>query len=381
MPNATARFYTALPPFDDFSRIVAPDVYRPLPDDWWIGLTDVVGSTAAIADGRYKQVNMAGAAVISAVMNALDSREFPFVFGGDGASFAVSADEKETAQDALARTSGWVADTLDLELRAAMVSVKTVRDAGHDIRIARFAASKDVTYANFAGRGLDWAEVEMKAGHYAVAMDGEHMPDLTGLSCRWQPLPAERGCILSLLVVPGPTADDVNFNETVSDILSLTGGVERGGHPLPERGPRFVWPPGGVEDEIRAMNDGRSLFRRRLRVWLESVFAIALDRTGLSAGRFDPVVYRAELAANSDFRKFDDALRMTIDCDDGLVRRLETYLKAAAEKGLVRFGLHRQDEALMTCIVPSAVESDHMHFLDGADGGYARAAQALKATA
>ena len=33
---------------------------------------------------------MAGAAVIAAVTNALDGREFPFVFGGDGASFAVS---------------------------------------------------------------------------------------------------------------------------------------------------------------------------------------------------------------------------------------------------------------------------------------------------
>ena len=36
---------------------------------------------------------MAGASVIAAVTNALEGREFPFVFGGDGASFAVSPDD------------------------------------------------------------------------------------------------------------------------------------------------------------------------------------------------------------------------------------------------------------------------------------------------
>ena len=32
----------------------------------------------------------------------------------------------------------------------------------------------------------------------------------------------------------------------------------------------------------------------------------------------------------------------------------------------------------MTCIVPSYVSDDHVHFLDGAGGGYALAAQNLK---
>ena len=93
MTDATARFYRAIVPFDDFSQITDPRVYHALPDGWWIGLTDVTGSTQAIAKGRYKQVNMAGAAAISAVMNALDSREFPFVFGGDGTSFAVAGEQ------------------------------------------------------------------------------------------------------------------------------------------------------------------------------------------------------------------------------------------------------------------------------------------------
>ena len=84
-----ADFYASLPAFDAFAAVVDPSRYRPLPPSWWVGMTDVVGSTRAIEEGRYKEVNTAGASAISAVANALGHRRFPFVFGGDGASFAV----------------------------------------------------------------------------------------------------------------------------------------------------------------------------------------------------------------------------------------------------------------------------------------------------
>jgi len=45
----------------------------------------------------------------------------------------------------------------------------------------------------------------------------------------------------------------------------------------------------------------------------------------------------------------------------------------------VRYGLHSQDAAMMTCFAPSVMRSDHVHFIDGARGGYASAATALKA--
>ncbi len=379
MSDATARFYSEISPFDDFGRITDSGVYRPVPPDWWIGLTDVTGSTEAIAKGRYKQVNMAGAAAISAVMNALDSREFPFVFGGDGTSFAVASGQKDVAAKALAQTATWARLELGLDLRAAMVPVASIRAAGHDVRVGRFASSDHVSYAMFSGHGLEWAEAEMKTGRFALepAADDDR-PDLTGLSCRWQPMPAEKGCILSLLVAPGDAIDEAGFAAIVAEILAMTGEDGRGGNPLPPEGPRFRWPPAGVGTEARAVARGGSSLGPLIRIWLESVLAVVLDKTGRSLGAFDPATYRAELTVNTDFRKFDDALRMTIDCEPALVERIEARLAAAAKAGHVRYGMHRQDEALMTCIVPSALASDHMHFLDGAGGGYARAAAMLK---
>ena len=88
--------------------------------------------------------------------------------------------------------------------------------------------------------------------------------------------------------------------------------------------------------------------------------------------------YKRDLADNSDFRKFDDGLKMTIDVDADRLRRITERLETASQAGLCRYGLHQQESALMTCLVPTPLQRDHMHFIDGASGGYAAAALDLK---
>src|ERR1041385_5864007 len=116
-----ASFYGGISVFRGFVGVLDPALYAPLPDDWSIGVADIVDSTKAIAAQRYKAVNMAGAAVIAAVTNALEGREFPFVFGGAGASFAIAPDDRELAREALAATATWVREDLDLKMRIALV--------------------------------------------------------------------------------------------------------------------------------------------------------------------------------------------------------------------------------------------------------------------
>ena len=202
-PDGTDIFYGKIPVFRGFDRLMDPALYTPLPDDWTVGVADIVELTKAIANQRYKAVNMAGAAVIAAVTNALEGREFPFVFGGDGASFAVSPDDLERAREALAATAAWVREDLDLVMRVALVPVRDMRAQGLDVRVARFGPSPNLSYAMFSGGGLGWADAAMKRGEFAVppAPPGTQ-PDLSGLSCRFEEIPATRGLILSVLVVP-----------------------------------------------------------------------------------------------------------------------------------------------------------------------------------
>ena len=72
-----------------------------LPLDWWMVIADVIGSTKAIEQGAYKKVNTIGVACIAAVVNVDLSVEIPFVFGGDGATFAIPDSLRERVEIAL----------------------------------------------------------------------------------------------------------------------------------------------------------------------------------------------------------------------------------------------------------------------------------------
>jgi hypothetical protein len=379
--TSSDNFYGRIPVFRGFASLMEPSLYSPLPDDWTVGVADIVESTKAIAQARYKAVNMAGAAVIAAVTNALEGREFPFVFGGDGASFAISPHDLDRARDALAATEAWVRADLDLVMRVAMVPVAAIRAQGLDVRVARYGPSANLSYAMFSGGGLGWAEAAMKRGEFVVpAAPPGTQPDLSGLSCRFEEIPSARGLILSVLVVPARSADPLAFRKVIEDIIALVERSPDAGRPVPPDGPPLRWPPAGLDFEARAARGG-SLFRRRAYTLALTLFAYVVMRFGITVGGFVPKVYTQQVVENSDFRKYDDGLRMILDCTEELGSALTARLVAAAEQGVVRYGLHRQDAAMMTCFTPSAMRSDHVHFIDGAQGGYASAATALKATA
>jgi len=377
--NGSDKFYGTIPVFRGFAKLMDPALYSALPDDWSIGVADIVESTKAIAQARYKAVNMAGASVIAAVTNALEGREFPFVFGGDGASFAVSPEDSELAREALSATAIWVKEDLDLLMRVALVPVAAVRAQGLDVRVARFGPSPNLSYAMFSGGGLGWAEAAMKRGEFAVPMAPPGtQPDLSGLSCRFEEIPAVRGLILSVLVLPAQGAEPSDFRRLIEDIIALVERSPDSGRPVPPGGPPLRWPPAGVEFEARAQRGG-SLFKRRATVLAYTLFAYLVMRFGIKVGGFVPQTYVQQVVENSDFRKYDDGLRMVLDCTPELERTLSGRLAAAASAGIARYGLHGQDAAMMTCFTPSALRSDHVHFIDGARGGYASAATALKA--
>ena len=374
------RFYDSVPLFDAFEGVADEANYRPLPDGWLLAVADIVNSTGAIADGRYKTVNMAGASVISALMNVLEEKTMPFVFGGDGDLAALQASMADRSRDALAAVKTWVAEELDLELRTALVPVGDIRQHGLDMRVARFKASDEVSYAMFAGGGASWAEAAMKAGRYHVAAaPAGSRPDLTGLSCRWNPIESRHGTIASIIAVPGAKGNGPEFQALIADVVALADEEDRGGHPVPELGPTARFSFQGIDTETRAAAPRGRRFLKRCVITVQTLALFVCLRMGWNLGPFDTNRYRRDLADNTDFRKFDDGLKMTIDISAARLERIEARLQRAEAEGVGHYGLHRQDSALMTCIVPTPMTRDHIHFVDGASGGYAVAASNLKA--
>ncbi len=379
MTTTDALFYETVPVSDDFLALSDLDQFTALPDSWCIGVADIVDSTGEIARGRYKTVNMVGAAVISGMINALDGRDFPYVFGGDGASFAVPEGDAETARRTLSVLRSWAEAEFGIALRAALIPISTIRQAGRDLRVARFAPSSGVDYAMFSGGGLAWAEAQMKSGEFTVPKaEPEAQPDLTGLSCRWSNSSARHGQIVSLVIQPETESNEREFAELARSVLSTAESLDRAGHPVPKDGPPIQWPPPGVDLDAHVSRAGWNLFLHKLRLLGENLLIWMLFKTGLRLGNFEPDHYQRMVSSNSDFRKFDDGLKMTLDCDPATLSQITQILEDAQKRGKIRYGLHAQQEAMMTCFVPSATRDDHVHFVDGASGGYAQAAATMR---
>ena len=370
-------FYETIPVLDNFADAVRAENYRPLPGDWAVGFADVVGSTQAVANGRYKAVNMVGAGVIAAVGNALKRRSFPFVFGGDGASFSVSPGDAPAAQEALAAMAAFAREEFEFDLRIGTIPVRDVRAAGRDVRVARYGATPYCVYAMFMGGGLAWFEDEVKRGrHLLPAAPAGARPDLAGLSCRWGVAPAKNGVVLSLIVAP--RGDDPRFPTLVDEIVKLALSTPASDRPVTATSLKPGDPAKAIalETAVRsASGTPRPLARALATYWYTGMtvfFGLKLKGPGV-----DATSYKNDLVANADFRKFDDGLRMTLDCTAEFADKLEARL--AASEDYANWGAFRQEAAQVTCFAPSVTERGHVHFVDGAGGGYTMAAKAMKA--
>ena len=83
------------------------------------------------------------------------------------------------------------------------------------------------------------------------------------------------------------------------------------------------------------------------------------------------------MVANTDARKFDDMLRFVFDSTPEQKQKLQELLDSYKQKGEITYGIHSASSALMTCLVFSR-DGNHIHFIDGSNGGYALAAKQMK---
>jgi hypothetical protein len=98
---------------------------------------------------------------------------------------------------------------------------------------------------------------------------------------------------------------------------------------------------------------------------------------GLTFGGIDWGKYRSDVIANTDYRKFDDVLRHVLSGTPSQRDLLAQALEHRYQNGELVYGIHHAPAALMTCLI-FARDGGHVHFVDGADGGYTMAAADLK---
>jgi hypothetical protein len=341
----------------------------------------VVGSTAAIEHGHYKQVNMSGAATIMAVINAAEGVDLPYVFGGDGAVIAAPPSVAEACKTALARAASMIDAIYDLELRVSAFPVSELRSRGGDVRVRKFGVGPGAHLAMFAGGGLELADVLLKDNEAGAAFripPDDASPDLDGLTCRWEPLAPSHGVMATILVKGLGTGESGELRYTLDQIHSIIGDDESEAAPACDRTLSFRFPPRGLKLEALALNAFSPFKARFWRIIMESLAQLYAERFQKAAGPYNAPEYRKEMVAQTDFRKYDGLLRMVLDLTLDQADRLEAVLEKERVAGRLVYGFHRSDAALMTCLVFDLTTADHVHFIDGANGGFALAARQLK---
>jgi hypothetical protein len=312
----------------------------------------------------------------------------PFVFGGDGATFAVPASLLERVIPALREAQRLARGSFELALRVGLVQVSSMVERGLAVRVAKIRLSPNVTQPTFSGRGWEEAERMVKdaqaTGVLRVQEDeGPCEGSFEGFECRWQGVPSFRDHKLALLVAA--VSDDAEMNlasyrEVSAQIAEIYGDISSY-HPLRADRMRLSFNPRQLAHEWRVRSSeldiwGRiKYFVRMLLLNLAGAYLFARKKD-TKAVRWSH--YTEEMVENTDFRKFDGVLRMVIDGSEAQYQALRDYLEGQHRQRRLAYGMHKSREALLTCIVFS-YNGNHVHFVDGSDGGYAIAARGLKA--
>jgi len=315
-------FYSDLESFGSFAGISNLPHYREAPDDWLIVVADIQGSTKAIDEGRYKDVNMVGAACIMAVLYVTRGFEMPYVFGGDGATMLIHPRSSASRARSLEKTQNLSHHNFDLLLRIGVVPVSDVRKQNLDVLVAKYQLRPDNFLASFAGGGVTLADLLVKEdngtqGYILIDEIQDDLPDLEGLSCRWEPLAAQRGAMLSLLIqsLSNDRHDAAKvYQEILAEITDKLGQGFSKCRPVKPQNMKFRWPPKGLKSEAQATHGGIRYRWELLAFYKETFLYWVLDFFKLNAGGYNAPIYRGELHDNSDYLKFDDMIRMVIDC-------------------------------------------------------------------
>ncbi len=377
-------FYADLPALDDFAEVANPSRYTPVPDDWLVAVGDVRDSTGAIDRGQYKQVNVVGASLIAATLNVTGPYAVPYMFAGDGAAICVPPSVEDAVVQALAGTRKMAREEFGFRFTVGLVPVSKLKDWGAPVLVGRFRLSDVIEQAVFMGGGLHVAEEHVKAhpdGPFGIPETAPTDVDFSGLECRWRNVPSRKDEIVAVLVQATGDSLDAHaevYEDVIQALRRIYGGPES--RPLVHGQLELSTRPSRLSIEQRIRTHGRGLKAGALYwgkiVW-EYLTGVLLMGTNWSTSETNWGRYKEDLEAHTDYRKMDGTLRQVIAGTTRERERLEEYLEQEFGRGRLVYGLDASAEVMVTCFVIQN-EKEHVHFVDGADGGYAHAAKALK---
>lgn len=371
-------FYSRLPvneiPLSDL--LTEEHLFYNIPPSWHVIITDVKKSTQAVANGLHETVNLVATGSIVAVLNIAYKNDItvPFFFGGDGATFIIPPAILEESKKALVLHQENTEKSFGLFLRVGHVAVEDIYAAGHQLKVTKLKASRLFTIPVLLGDGLAYAEKIIKAEDYMLAVpEAENNElDMTGMECRWDKIkpPQSYDEVVSLLVLARNRENQAIIFRKVVEKLDTIYGHPGKRKPITESQLKLKGTAQKISREMKTkFGKSRPLYL------IAKLFTTAIGTFYFRTKKGK--TYLQQLVELSDTLVIDGRINTVISGTSGQREELQAALDELEASGDIWYGLFTSKESVLSCYVRNMNEK-HIHFVDGADGGYTRAATMLK---
>lgn len=372
------QFYAGLPindrPLSDL--LVADHLFCRVPEDWFIVVTDVKNSTLAVQNGLHQTVNLIATGCIVAVLNIAykNHLNIPFFFGGDGATCIIPSSILNAVIQSLLIHKENTFSNFEIDLRVGYVPVNEVYKQGYELKLSKFKSAATFTIPIVLGNGLMFAEKLIKGEDHRISnikSEDENL-DLEGMQCRWDRIapPENYDEVISLLVVAmNEKEQGIAFSKVVK-LLDQIYGTPQKRQPISIGRLKLKGTMSRMDLEIK-VKFGNNRFIYSLYYTFMTWFGWYYFRTKEGKSYLNSIV------DFSDTLVIDGRINTVISGTAGQRTTLEKELNELENAGEIKYGLFVSKESVMSCYVPDA-DRAHVHFVDGAEGGYTKAAGVLK---
>lgn len=351
-------------------------LFKAVPDDWCVIITDIKSSTLAVDSGLHEEVNLVATGSIVTVLNIAFKAGIliPFFFGGDGATFILPSSIVDQAMKALLKYRANTLDNFKLELRVGMVMVKEIYNQGHSLNISRLSSGETFSIPVILGDGLEYAEKMIKGDDYLFSAHDstDEEIDLTGMQCRWDKIepPEHSEEVVTLIAVTQDMNKQAEVFSQVIHLLDQIYGSPEKRKPISISKLVFRTSFNNLGREMRHRL-GKIKWLELVKNWFVNMYAFIYFRT--DSGK----KYLHQLVEMSDTLVIDGRINTVITGTEKQRLALQQALQRLEDAGEISFGIYVSGESVMSCYVRD-FEDEHIHFVDGADGGYTKAAGILK---
>jgi hypothetical protein len=259
------------------------------------------------------------------------------------------------------------------------MQVKQMITAGHSLKIAKVQFGKEFNKAIVIGDGLKYAEQIIKQNSITDKIDNDLSDlNLTGLECRWDRIkpPSEENEIVCYLIEAINPSEQISiYRDVLIKIDEIYGSIQKRNPLSPER-LKLLLTFQKIKKETIAKY-GRLKKNYFTKSFIETFLGKLYFNLNFKANNLRGKEYLNQLINNADTLTIDGRINTIITGKMNKRIELLNYLTAQQTAGRLIFGHHISKESVMTCYIENRNEK-HIHFVDGADGGYTEAAKELK---